>query len=217
MPVVWDFSKLRHPDVASTRCARAVDLAELIAFHPVTSSALDVVLRSTKEEIKTLSHNGAVRRHGRHHDDGNWRYSVLWCAMGWLRPPPHQLILLWLRFPSLHPHPAQGCSAKSVEFMGDMIEVMLAMTYETGPAVPDRINRIQLNGLVREFNDNLDAIDHIVVAVCDGPPLVRERPPPHEFCFLLCFVTCPSRTSEWNHRLVQVSMSVRHVPLLWQK
>ena len=121
-----------------------------------SESLLEVMLqvqKMSRDEMKSLSHEGAIYKDRKHWDAGNLAYSLLWQLiledLG-VSCPEHPALKLLTTYPSLE---MEARSLGSMELQGDMIECLLATVRLRGPIIPKETSRERelVHSQVRQF------------------------------------------------------------------
>jgi len=118
--------------------------------------AATFIYSNSRQRFKARSHEGAVYRKGRSCDEGNWPYSLLFqMLLKTVLTGDHCLRTLGEKYPSLAVNAQSSMDALSLQ--GDVIEVVLAICREQGPAVerPLQTDRRLVHEAVKCFADRM--------------------------------------------------------------
>ncbi len=120
--------------------------------------AVTFINSNSRQRFKDRSHEGAVFRHGRSCDEGNWPYSLLFQMLLKAVTDDHCLHTLGKTYQSLAVNSQSSMDALSLQ--GDVIEVVLAICREQGPAVqrPLQADRRLVHQSVKSFADRMQDI-----------------------------------------------------------
>ena len=148
---------------------------------PLCLDCLCRILFSTPTEFKRKSTQGALWHLGRWRDAGNYACSVLWNTMLAQARPGNVALLLPRRWPSL----AASCppSRRSLVKKGDVIQFVLAETYDAGLAAPRRQEKLELSRLINSFVVSLTELHR---TLADGGPVPYTHWPSPEVVSLWC-------------------------------
>ena len=193
------------------------DVVNTIVVHEVTLQGLQETVEGDWPTLKDRCHEGAVWMNRRMVDLGNWRYTLLFQMVQRLAEHKkdtckkmkviHELgVQLADKYATLHlKHPA---TPESLSKKGDVWEICLAISRETGPNIPAqlRVQRESFNESMVKFTLSIeriikviwtcDARDHRVHH--DGPPFCREMPWPDDMAKVIFYARGVVKASGTN-------------------
>ena len=181
----WDPNKFFAPRVHALLRTMRQCVDEILGSHTLAVVS-ELVEEGNKKDLKEWSHHGFIYRKKRSCDEGNYIYSVLFYWMLRLsentfrgRATPVEAIIQ--KHPGLTPFTETGHDYNEEKlwgFQGDIIEHILAICREQGPAIPRGVakDRQQCHDAIKCFSDTWDDVMHCLnrCYVACG-----RRPPTH--------------------------------------
>lgn len=184
----WRWSHFAEDPVTQETCVRLRELALTFASHEITKAVVHTLVMMPSAAVKQRSYSGFVwmgKKLG-WKDQGNYWYMVLFKMMqATTMYGDHvfsqELLMFEARWPSISTGSQQGWS-----LAGDIIECILAETYECGPAVPLERQRVllELQALAKQICLACDRLDHCTFRG-DGPPRNADRCKPQDLVNLI--------------------------------
>ena len=204
----WRFDALVSRSGHAAVCA-LMQVVDDILCHPILLEGLSSIVAMERSSFKSRSGDGYVWNRGRHEDQGNYRYTMLYQMLG--RLAGHKNMALDTKFVELGEiyqslRLKAPCTTTSLSMKGDVIEVLLAECREDGPSVQQTVaeERRRFNALMLKFGACCEHIFKLVFRSDDGPSKLRQTPPPDSLVKVLFFaygVIAAAGTSAYARKL----------------